>query len=67
GKFSAGVVAATQHAGFESATTEVGGVGHTWGDRLTWTRVRVQGGEKLPQFAGSLGEAEPTVSPPPEV
>jgi peptidoglycan/xylan/chitin deacetylase (PgdA/CDA1 family) len=65
GKFNAAVIAATRQAGFQSATTEVPGTGHAWADRLTWSRTRVPGGEKLPQFVASLGEPEPTVSPPP--
>jgi len=67
GKYDAAVVAATQRAGFESATTEVAGASHTWADRLTWSRVRVPGGERLAQFVASLGDPEPTVTPSPNV
>jgi len=63
GMYNATVIAATQHAGFESATTEVPGSAHAWADRLTWTRVRVNGGERLDQFIASLGQPEPTVTP----
>jgi peptidoglycan/xylan/chitin deacetylase (PgdA/CDA1 family) len=66
GEFDAAVVAATQKAGFLSATTEMPGTGHTWASRLTWTRVRVMGGENLKQFVTSLGQAEPTVAATPE-
>jgi peptidoglycan/xylan/chitin deacetylase (PgdA/CDA1 family) len=67
GKFNATVIAAVRQAGFESATTEQPGIGHTWADRLTWSRVRVPGGEQLSGFATSLGDPEPTVPPSPEV
>ncbi len=65
GKYNDTVVAATEHAGFQSATTEVPGTGHAWANRLTWTRVRVMGGERLDQFIASLGEPEPTATPSP--
>jgi peptidoglycan/xylan/chitin deacetylase (PgdA/CDA1 family) len=67
GKYNATVIAATEHAGFRSATTEVPGTAHAWADRLTWTRVRVPGGERLDQFVASLGQPEPTVTPSPDV
>jgi peptidoglycan/xylan/chitin deacetylase (PgdA/CDA1 family) len=62
GKFNAAVLAATHEAGFQTATTELAGTDHGWADRLTWSRVRVMGGERLDQFVASLGEPEPTVS-----
>lgn len=65
GMYNAAVVAATERAGFQSATTEVAGTAHGWGDRLTWSRVRVNGGENLGQFVGSLGQPDPTVTPSP--
>jgi peptidoglycan/xylan/chitin deacetylase (PgdA/CDA1 family) len=65
GKYNAAVLAATEHAGFQSATTEVPGTAHGWADRLTWTRVRVPGGERLDQFVASLGQSEPTITPSP--
>jgi peptidoglycan/xylan/chitin deacetylase (PgdA/CDA1 family) len=61
GKFDPAVIAATERAGFQSATTEVAGATHAWANRLTWSRVRVNGGEKLDQFVASLGEPEPTI------
>lgn len=67
GMYNATVIAATERAGFLSATTEAPGTAHTWGDRLTWTRVRVNGGERLDQFVASLGQPEPTVTPTPGV
>jgi peptidoglycan/xylan/chitin deacetylase (PgdA/CDA1 family) len=61
GKYNATVAAAVQQYGFQSATTEMPGTDHAWADRYTWTRVRVSGGERLPQFTSSLGTPEPTV------
>jgi peptidoglycan/xylan/chitin deacetylase (PgdA/CDA1 family) len=65
GMYNATVIAATERAGFESATTEVPGTAHAWADRFTWTRVRVNGGERLDQFVASLGQSETTVTPSP--
>jgi peptidoglycan/xylan/chitin deacetylase (PgdA/CDA1 family) len=65
GMYNARVVAATDHAGFQSATTEVPGTAHDWASRLTWTRTRVNGGENLQQFIASLGQPDPTVTPSP--
>jgi peptidoglycan/xylan/chitin deacetylase (PgdA/CDA1 family) len=67
GMYNAAVLAATERAGLLSGTTEVPGTAHSWADRLTWTRVRVPGGERLDQFAGSLGQPESTVTPSPDV
>jgi peptidoglycan/xylan/chitin deacetylase (PgdA/CDA1 family) len=64
GKYNAPVVAATETAGLQSATTEVPGTAHAWADRMTWTRVRVNGGEQLAQFAASLGTADPSQPAP---
>jgi peptidoglycan/xylan/chitin deacetylase (PgdA/CDA1 family) len=63
GRYDNRVVAETERAGFQSATTEVPGAAHGWADRLVWTRVRVNGGEDLGQFVASLGQPEPTVTP----
>jgi peptidoglycan/xylan/chitin deacetylase (PgdA/CDA1 family) len=67
GQYDANVIAAVMRAGFQSATTEVPGTRHTWANRMTWTRVRVMGGEQLDQFAASLDQPEvtATASPPP--
>jgi peptidoglycan/xylan/chitin deacetylase (PgdA/CDA1 family) len=62
GMFNSTVVAAVQQAGLESATTELPGTAHTWPNRLTWTRVRVNGGEQLSQYVASLGQPEKTVT-----
>jgi peptidoglycan/xylan/chitin deacetylase (PgdA/CDA1 family) len=68
GMYNATVIAATEHAGFQSATTEAPGTAHGWAERLTWTRTRVNGGERLDQFVASLGQSDPTVpSPSPDV
>src|SRR5262249_14473117 len=61
GKFSDAVVRMVQGAGFESATTTEPGVSHSAGDRFLWTRVRVNGGESLQQFAADLSQTDPTV------
>jgi len=61
GKFSDAVARVVQEAGFESATTTEPGVSHSAGDRFVWTRVRVNGGESLEQFAAGLTETESTV------
>ena len=61
GMFNATVIAALQQFGFESATTELPGTDHTWASRLTWTRVRVNGGERLDQFVANLGTPDKTV------
>src|SRR5215472_2365357 len=61
GKFSDTVVREVRSAGFESATTTEPGVSHSAGDRFVWTRVRVNGGESLEQFAADLTQVEPIV------
>jgi peptidoglycan/xylan/chitin deacetylase (PgdA/CDA1 family) len=60
GRFNAGVIAVVQAAGFDSATTTEPGNVHSAGDRFTWTRVRVSGGESLEQLIGDLGQPEGT-------
>lgn len=66
GRFNDTVVAAVQAAGYQTATTTEPGTVHSPGDRYTWTRVRVSGGEDLGQFIANLGPAEPTVAAAPE-
>jgi peptidoglycan/xylan/chitin deacetylase (PgdA/CDA1 family) len=61
GMFDSSVVQAVQEAGYESATTTAPGTRHALGDRYTWTRVRVSGGERLDQFIRDLGPEEPSV------
>jgi peptidoglycan/xylan/chitin deacetylase (PgdA/CDA1 family) len=60
GKFNAGVVQTVQAAGFQTATTVDPGLAHSAGDRFTWSRVRVSGGEPLEQLIADLGQPEPT-------
>jgi peptidoglycan/xylan/chitin deacetylase (PgdA/CDA1 family) len=54
------VVQAVQAAGYQSATTTHSGTGHSAADRYEWTRVRVSGGEPLPEFETRLGSSEPS-------
>src|SRR5215471_62979 len=61
GKFSDTVVREVRSAGFESATTTEPGASHSARDRFVWTRIRVNGGESLEQFATDLAQTEPTV------
>ncbi|MBO0686666.1 MAG: polysaccharide deacetylase family protein [Candidatus Dormibacteraeota bacterium] len=60
GKYNSDVEAAVAVAGYQSATGEGDGTLHSLADRLAWTRVRVRGGEQLPDFAASLGPVDPT-------
>ncbi len=55
GQFNAQTVAAVRQAGYDTAVTELFSVDHSRADRYVWTRVRVGGGEQLPEFATSLG------------
>ncbi|GAC1638754.1 MAG: hypothetical protein NVS9B11_03480 [Candidatus Dormibacteraceae bacterium] len=59
GKFNATAIAALKQAGYDTAVTEMSSVNHSLADRYTWTRVRVGGGEQLPEFAASLGTPMP--------
>ncbi len=61
GRFAGGVAAAVEAAGYETATTTEPGTLHSIADRLTWSRVRVHGGEPLDKFAAALAPQEPTV------
>ena len=61
GKFNDTVIASLRQFGLQSATTELPGTDHTWDNRLTWKRVRANGGELLSEFAASLGTPEKTV------
>jgi peptidoglycan/xylan/chitin deacetylase (PgdA/CDA1 family) len=64
GAFNSDVEDALTAVGYQSATTELPGIEHSWSDRLTWTRVRVGGGENLSDFTAGLGDAEPAVPSP---
>jgi peptidoglycan/xylan/chitin deacetylase (PgdA/CDA1 family) len=59
GKFNSTAVAALQRAGYDTAVTEMSSVDHSLADRYLWARVRVGGGEQLPEFAASLGTPMP--------
>jgi peptidoglycan/xylan/chitin deacetylase (PgdA/CDA1 family) len=61
GDYNSNVVAAVSRAGYLTGTTEVPGTEHSWTDRLTWTRVKVNGGETLVHFVANLGQPEPTM------
>ena len=61
GQFNSRVVAAVQAAGYDTATTTQMGVQHAEGDRLTWSRVRVSGGETISRLAADLGSEEPAL------
>lgn len=54
GKHNPSVEAEAAAAGYESAVTTAPGVSHSWGDRYTWSRQRVEGGESMAAFAQSL-------------
>jgi peptidoglycan/xylan/chitin deacetylase (PgdA/CDA1 family) len=62
GAFNQAVVNALVAAGYRTATTELWGTSHSSSDAMTWTRVRVGGGEKLPEFSAGLGIPEPVVA-----
>ena len=62
GQFNAKVAAAVQGAGYADATTTQDGTIHTFGDRFTWSRVRISGGETLARFASDLSATEPSVT-----
>jgi peptidoglycan/xylan/chitin deacetylase (PgdA/CDA1 family) len=51
GKFGAREVAAVQAAGYENATSTYGGTWHSLRDRYAWTRVRINGGATIGDFA----------------
>src|SRR5207237_762140 len=61
GRLNAGVIRQVEAAGFQSATTTAAGTAHSQADRLTWSRVRVQGGESLATFVQNLGPVERAV------
>ena len=64
GRFNARVVEEVRDAGYDTAVTEVPGISHNLGDRYTWTRVRVAGGESLATFVTNLGPVEAMVKVP---
>jgi peptidoglycan/xylan/chitin deacetylase (PgdA/CDA1 family) len=62
GQFNAQTVAAVKQAGYDTAVTELFSVEHSRADRYVWTRVRIGGGEQLPEFASSLGTPMPYIT-----
>lgn len=62
GAFNPTVESALAAAGYRTATTEVWGTAHSWSDALSWSRVRISGGERLGDFIAGLGTPEPAVS-----
>jgi peptidoglycan/xylan/chitin deacetylase (PgdA/CDA1 family) len=54
GRFNTGVAAAVAAAGYHDATTTQFGFAHALPDRYVWGRLRVSGGESLPQFASAV-------------
>ena len=63
GRYSPEVIQAVSDAGYQSATTTESGAVHTLGDRFTWSRVRVSGGESMGDFARGLEQHEVGVTP----
>jgi peptidoglycan/xylan/chitin deacetylase (PgdA/CDA1 family) len=62
GQFTQQTVAAVQQAGYDTAVTEQVSIMHSRADRYTWARVRVGGGELLPDFVSGLGTSMPSVT-----
>jgi peptidoglycan/xylan/chitin deacetylase (PgdA/CDA1 family) len=62
GRFNPAVVNQVLQAGYQSAVTTDWGATHTVADKLTWTRIRVDGGEPLEQFIANLGPTDPIVT-----
>jgi peptidoglycan/xylan/chitin deacetylase (PgdA/CDA1 family) len=54
GKYGNREAAAVAAAGYQDATSTLGGPYHTTANRFAWTRLRVNGGEPLWQFAASV-------------
>jgi peptidoglycan/xylan/chitin deacetylase (PgdA/CDA1 family) len=60
GKFTNQTVFAVQQAGYDTAVTEQTSLLHSRSDRYTWARIRVGGGELLPEFIAGLGKSMPS-------
>jgi len=54
GKFGAREMAAVEAAGYQDATTTVGGAWHSMRDRFAWTRVRISGGATIYDFGAAV-------------
>lgn len=63
GRFNGQVVRMVAQAGYQSATTTQPGEVHSLADRMTWTRVRIRGGESLEVFARQIDAEAGTESP----
>ena len=50
-----------QNAGYDTAVTEQVSLMHSRADRYLWARVRVGGGEGMPEFIANLGASMPSV------
>ncbi len=61
GRFTSQVISAVQQAGYDTAVTEQSSTLHSLGNRYSWARVRVGGGEGLTDFVQGLGPVEPSV------
>jgi len=57
GKYTSAVANEVAAAGYHDATTTAYGFWHSLGDRYTWTRLRVGGGEGLGDFAQAVASA----------
>lgn len=62
GQFTRDTVAAVQQAGYDTAVTEQVSLMHSRADRYTWARVRVGGGELLPDFISGLGPSMASIT-----
>ncbi|MFZ0217708.1 MAG: polysaccharide deacetylase family protein [Candidatus Dormiibacterota bacterium] len=55
GAYNSEVTQAVAAAGYQTAVTTKPGSMHSWADRFTWTRERVEAGEPLSTFIQNLG------------
>lgn len=55
GKYNVGTIQLLSRLGYDTAVVEDGTSMHGRGDRYTWGRVRVGGGESLAEFVSNLG------------
>ncbi len=62
GQFNAWTVQAVREAGYDTAVTTYSSTTHSMADRYQWGRVRVGGGETLPDFAAGLGPTMPSTT-----
>src|SRR6266566_809098 len=63
GRYDAETIQAVEKAGYDTAVTTSGYPAmHTLQNRYTWSRVRVTGGEQLPEFIIGLGPSMNTVN-----